>query len=364
MRSLTLFICTLLFAACVDPIRLTSDNRDINQLVVEGTITDGPGPYTVTLSLSQDIFDNDLRKGSRYPVSHVYITDNLGNEEALTEVEGGVFKTKQGGIKGVVGRSYVLRIEAFDGTVFESTPEKLNPSGSLDSLYYRYETNEKGNQYSFYINSHLPAGDSTFVRWKFKPTYFIETRPDLHIELNKFTTVEEPKPFPCSGVTWIRSSNKLVSYGPCTCCQCWIQEPEPIPVVTDGQFIADGIVKDQFLGSIPVNYLTFHDKIVVDVIQTSLSYRNYVFWSSLKSQIEGSDNLFQPLYGTLPTNIFDKAGNKSAHGYFQAVSSQQKRIIITKDELPDRLPAPIPTYTIPCTDFDYSTTTKPTDWPE
>lgn len=364
-KSLTLLIALLSIQSCIEPLHIIPNDFNSGELLVSGTISDQPGPYIVKVSLTQDVFDGDLRREDQFPASRVVITDDQGLTEELIEVEPGIFNTTT--LQGVIGRSYQIHIETKDGATYESIPDKLYPVGTLDSLYFEYASSASDDspQYNFYVDSHLFDQDS-YVRWKVTNTYFIETRPDLHVELDKRTGGESAAPFKCSGVVVINHFEEqfLRSIGECTCCSCWIVESEKKPLVNDGQFVADGYIKKQYIGTVPVNYATFNDKLVVDVDQMSLSKNGYQFWKTLQTQIESNESLFQPLYGTLPTNILDKDGKKKAHGFFFAIAEKKKRVIIRKEDLPDKLPTPVKVFTIPCTDFDYSTTTKPIDWPE
>lgn len=67
---------------------------DQNRLVVDGSITDQPGPHTVKLYLS-----SSLNQDLDYPVyvsgASVQIRDDLGNTVSLTEIRDGVYQTAE-----------------------------------------------------------------------------------------------------------------------------------------------------------------------------------------------------------------------------------------------------------------------------
>ena len=138
--------------------------------VIEGNITDQPGPYTVTISQSTAFDVPYAFQG--VGGATVTIRDDAGNSEILQEVEKGVYKTST--LSGVEGRTYDLRISVGEKT-FTST-STMPHLVSFDSLYTREQgyftktvkaavpvfTDPKGqgNSYRFnqYINGRLDKG--------------------------------------------------------------------------------------------------------------------------------------------------------------------------------------------------------------
>ena len=87
----------ILSGSCIDRISIKIPDSYSSQLVVDGLITDEPGPHTVTLSLASPIEDFlEFRK--KIVAKSVTIIDNVGNSELLEEVEKGVYQTSVGGI--------------------------------------------------------------------------------------------------------------------------------------------------------------------------------------------------------------------------------------------------------------------------
>jgi hypothetical protein len=85
-------------------------NVDLNdaapQLVIIGTVTDQPGPYTVTLSQTVNFSDDNV-----FPAvsgAKVIISDNVGNTETLVETSSGNYTSST--IQGVAGRTYSISV--------------------------------------------------------------------------------------------------------------------------------------------------------------------------------------------------------------------------------------------------------------
>mgnify|MGYP006196852493 CR=1 FL=1 len=77
------------------------------KVVIEGIITDQPGPYTVTIKKTADFYDrNNFPAGTG---ATIIITDDVGNVDFLKEVEDGVYQTHVW--EGVAGRTYNLTVE-------------------------------------------------------------------------------------------------------------------------------------------------------------------------------------------------------------------------------------------------------------
>jgi hypothetical protein len=97
--------------------------------VVEGEITDGPGPYVVRISESAGFYTEN--KFSGVGGATVRMWDDASHAELLTDAGGGVYTTS-GGWRGVSGRTYYLRVVIGADSFFASStmPSRV----SFDSL--------------------------------------------------------------------------------------------------------------------------------------------------------------------------------------------------------------------------------------
>ncbi len=95
----------LIVSACTKEIK-PNLRTSTPTLVIEGNITNLPGPYTVKLSQSVIFYDSN----NVIPVSggHIRISDNAGNTDSLIEVSPGTYHTTT--IAGVPGRTYHLSV--------------------------------------------------------------------------------------------------------------------------------------------------------------------------------------------------------------------------------------------------------------
>ena len=336
LKSFLVFFSLLVVGSCVDKAVIEMRGQLLGEIVVDGLITDQPGPYTIKLSKSLAV--DALIKNQPLSVSSVILRDDIGNSEVLIEVDAGTYQTNSKGIQGVVGRKYSVRIKTNDGMIYESIPDEMRSVGDIDSLYYKFESIELENgtlQYGYrvFIDSHNPEGGDHFVRWRYNGIYQIETKPRLHLNDRGLPPCAEPDPPVCSGTDGF----------PCTCCICWVTQPELKPKVGNSSFVLNGENKGIEIGYVPINFYTFQFKYRVEAIQMSLSESAYNYWKIIQSQKEGSSSLFQPPTGKTKTNIFEINNKANAHGIFyaSAISKWQKYIGRDENQLANKIISPI-----------------------
>lgn len=129
MKYKIVFLFVLL-TGCQKVIDLHLNNVS-GKYVIEGNITNLPGPYTVTIGQTGKVSDDYHFNGVSQAT--VIIRDNAGNSETLQEKSPGVYQTAL--LSGVQGRTYYLNI-TLGNQSFSSTsvmPYLVN----LDSIYVK-----------------------------------------------------------------------------------------------------------------------------------------------------------------------------------------------------------------------------------
>jgi len=141
-------------------------NSAAPQIVIEGNISDSPGPYFVTLSKTVN-FD---QPNTFPPVSgaHVVMSDNVGNSELLTETSPGTYRTSV--IQGTPERIYTLDViseeKEYIATSTMPAPVKFD-SLTLDNIRVGPE-----RVWVFDVHFKDPAGVKNYYR-------FVETRNSI-----------------------------------------------------------------------------------------------------------------------------------------------------------------------------------------
>ena len=359
-------LMVFLSASCVD--RITFDvGVTTYPVVIDGSISNQPGPYKIEVSRAFDIESKVLTK-TPVSVRNVVISDNSGIRETLTQVHSGQYETAANGIQGRVGGVYKIQIELLDGRIYESKPDTILPQGSIDSVYFNFKSQKNTDDvisYGFdvFFNSVGAEQSTNQFLWKFVGTYKTTTNPEL------FTVScgesRCPRPLPCSSSN-LRSDGTLEEVRPCVCCECWVKYFNDEPIVSDNQFLQNARFNNIKVGYVPVNQWTFSDKVHAEARQMSLTKQAFDFWRAVQAQKKATTSLFQPLAGKIPRNFIQIAGAEApVEGIFFATAISTKAVFITRDDVPNqRL---IPTQTLPFPDaclnlFPYSSTTQPSYW--
>jgi len=252
----------------------------------------------------------------------------------LKELEQGTYQTKEGGIQGVVGREYSIRIEMYDGKIYESIPDLMSPTGNIDSVYYILESFkpiEGPNQYDFavYVDATGIQQGESFTRFRYEGIFEVETHPLLYHGHNRLG--DHGPPFRCDPIP-----RECGGFGvPCTCCKCWVRQSEEKPIVVNDQFIANDKFNSILVGHVPIDYWSFRVKYRMEVKLMSLSQTAFNYWKVIQSQKEAGSSLFQPPYGKSITNIFEKNSLATANGIFYASSVKKKQKYLSYNEVED-----------------------------
>lgn len=137
-QSIVLLITVLFFTSCEKEISI-----DLNfaspQIVIEGVITDEPGPYFVNISRTVNFSDDN----SYPPISNalVIISNSLGINDTLSEVSPGRYQTSK--IVGQSGITYNLKVVT-DSKEYYAT-STMPQEVILDSLRFNPFSNPGSN---------------------------------------------------------------------------------------------------------------------------------------------------------------------------------------------------------------------------
>jgi len=175
-------ITLTLLVSCQEVV--TYDLDESNKiLVIDGMVTDQPGPYTVKLSLTGPYLKN--APTNRATGATVIIRDNAGNTDTLAEQLPGEYKTTASFSKGEIGRTYQLYVN-YENKVYTASGEIL-PISNVDSLTYKYHEESilyPENGYYVTMYAQEPAGKGNNYRFKFIVNGFFSNRADRFIVVN------------------------------------------------------------------------------------------------------------------------------------------------------------------------------------
>ncbi|MBT1688842.1 DUF4249 domain-containing protein [Dawidia soli] len=364
MRSLLLFFVFLLTDACVDPLKVP--NLAVEQgLVVDGAITDQPGPYTVQLFSAQSL-DKDLDKRQYVGGAAVTISDDHGHTVTLTENATGTYQTDA--IQGVVGHTYQLGITLEDGRQYESTPVLLEPAGTVDRVFFQFQENsinqndltKPQDAFAVYVDATGTPGASNLFRWRWKGIFHYIAFPELRTR--GVGRTEIPDPPLCSG--WIYTdSTGLDQVGPCECCDCWAPQYSTDALVSENDFINEMEFKTVRVAQIPIDKRLFYEKYHIEVEQMSVSQDIYAFWKLVKAQQQSASDIFQPAVVKIKGTIRCTSDpDEKAYGIFSASAVTKSSVFIRRLDIPKAIPQ-IDTLKTDCrTIYPGATNQRPPFW--
>ena len=132
--KLFLFISIIVSFGCQKVLNINIKNPNA-KIVIDGVITDGMGPYFVTVSRATDI--NLAAQYSIKDNAKIYIWDDFGQRDTLIKIKNGVYQTVA--LRGIIGRTYHIEVH-IDNKIYTASnkiPNKINLDQiELDSLSF------------------------------------------------------------------------------------------------------------------------------------------------------------------------------------------------------------------------------------
>lgn len=318
--KLIMAIFILFVLGCKEEIPLEFTSNE-NILVVEGGITNKPGPYFVRLSTTLPI-----NQPIRVPFENCVVTllDNSGQTEILSETQPGVYVTSFSGIQGTIGNQYSLLVETPSGKVYQTAFEEMKPAIEIDSVYAELTNHEDLDYpfglpgYQFYINSKPATDKETYLMWNMVETYKYEADYPLYALYNYGEFYYTNRDMDMIKLITGNDYSTLFT--------CW--KTETVRDISTGQIanLSELEIQRQPLLFVGTDTKKLSMKYSLFVQQSSISKAEYYFWEAIRDQI--SDESF--LYTKQPYNISGNLKNiddpeELTFGYFTVASISEKR---------------------------------------
>lgn len=271
MKFKILILLLLLLSGCITKFIPEVDEAQ-ELLVVEGMITDQPGPYLIRITKSFPL--GQKKDAVEVPGCNVTVTDDLGNTFNAYGYSSGNYYTQ--GFQGVVGRKYTLNIQTPLKVNYKSFPMELREVPKLDSVYYEKRIIRPEEQYwtalegaQIYLSTHDPVNNCRFYRWDFTETWEIR-------------------------IPWPRPVNRV----------CWVTNPSTEIFIKSTTALTEDIIIHY-----PINYVTnetdrLKHRYSILVNQYSLSPEEYAYWEKLRSVTQNVGGLYDVVPASIPNNLY------------------------------------------------------------
>jgi hypothetical protein len=331
---------------CVDPYSPDIQTGPI-KLIVDGLLTDGPGPYTVTLALSEPY--NNERGTLPVNSAQVYVEDHTGQRFDYTPRGSGIYQSDSAGFRGQAGFTYTLFVRASDGSLYRSRPELLRAAPAIDTAYTEYysSTNSAGIRvagFEVYIETADPDTSGNFYSWNW----------------THYDTIDY-----C--LQRLDGETRVMYLSPC-CDPCWtVKRCNGCINVLSDVFVNGNTLKRQ-IATIPYNSKSDYF-MVID--QLALSREAYQFWQLVNGQINNSGGIFDQPPATVPGNMYlPEKPEEQVLGFFAAAGLARKSVFLKRNYVAD---PPITTTTgnlitsqtqfcEPCVESRTRTARRPPGW--
>ncbi|MCB2196305.1 MAG: DUF4249 domain-containing protein [Bacteroidetes bacterium] len=310
-RITVLLLLTILFG-CKDEVLLKS-NSYTKILVVDGLISNNPGPYTVELS-----FSTPVNNYQRIPYQDCIVTliENETTYETLKETEPGIYTSSDDGIIGIIGHTYSISIETPDGKEYYSKPQVMLPSIGIDSVYEQltYKNNDIYGKdlpgYQFYLNSQLAENEDSYFLWKMIETF--EYRANRKLS------------------TMFNADPETIAYY-MGLYRCWKTQKVRYCFAGKTANLAIPQIKNQPLHFVGTDTKRLQERYSLLVEQYSIDEEAYQFWKNIEDQFSQENFLTveQPIdiVGNI-RNINNQF--EPVYGYFTVGSVSSKRIFVDR----------------------------------
>lgn len=335
----------LLLLSCVDETWPELDPSDEDLLVVEGRITNLPGPYTVKLSRTlpmDSLSENNTMADDFVPFTNavVSITDDQNNSETLTEIEPGIYKTAEGGIQGMVGKSYKLTIVSEDGKAYESDYEEILEPIGIDSIYTKEElVDDVILGYRFVVSSDLNPAERNFYKWELYETYEYHAPYNPQYEFNGVFTnayTDAQGNFHPGSYSDTRPYNIPKLPNSLNLNVCWQTEKVEGSYRETTKYISTSKIDEFPLHFIYYGHTKLRFKYNLLVQQHSISEKAYNYLEELEEQNSYDEN---ELYTKQPYQMRGNVRNinnsgEPVLGYFYTSGISEKRMYAPPDKRP------------------------------
>lgn len=165
----------LIFLSSCEEVMDIPLNNASPAIVIEGTITTSPGPYTVKISQTTNYYNPGKITGLSGAL--VFVNDHQGHQWHFSEKNPGFYQNN--GFKGTPGITYTLKV-SLNGKKYEGTSVMQKPV-SIDSLTVKYFPGSRFAKKGYYIILFFtdPPGKGNYYRVKM----YKGSRPNVVIQV-------------------------------------------------------------------------------------------------------------------------------------------------------------------------------------
>lgn len=291
LASLLAFLTAL--ASCIDPITIDAE-REGNQLLIDGFVTDGSGPHEVRIAITRE-------KQRTTPIEQALVelvSEDGEREQMFEEMTPGTYVHRAQQLQAQPGKAYHLEITLVNGRQYATQPDTMPELIGRDSVYYGEGSRNGQDVMYVFADSWLPdTPEPLYVRWEVEEYY--------RYELTDFPDPWGNIPPPCFVFGDI--------------------EPQRINLFDGARFRTRQITRQQ-VGIRPLDYTFLHQH-WINVYQQSMSREAFRYWSQVRSVVEQTGSIFDVPPAEVRGNAFRVGRDDQVLGYFAALRQDTARYV-------------------------------------
>lgn len=312
-------MCTLFFMACKEKYVSPISSPITGYLVVEGSINSGLGATNITLSRTSNLQNQNIN----YEKGAIVKVEGEDNSiKQLTEVSDGNYSIS--GLNLNTNKKYRLNITTKDGKVYQSDFTNVIYNPPIDSVNWKREN----GAVQMYVNTHDETNNTQYYQWETAETWEIHSGYLSALKYKQSTNAKGT----VYSVDFNDSINKSIDYGKY---YCWKTVPSTQILTGTSVALSKNIINLP-IANIPQDSWKLNVMYSLFTRQISISKGKYEFLQRMKKNTEGTGSIFDAQPSDLNGNIHCVSNaNEPVIGYIDVCSIQEKRIFISRKEVPD-----------------------------
>ncbi len=328
-----LFVCFC--QACVNPVELPV-REAARDLIVEGFITNQPGPHTVRLTKAARYEPFSELSGviSAVLFAEVFIRSGAGEVIPLTELGAGHYQTPPE-FRGRIGETYTLHINTLDDEQYVSTPERLPAGPEIEEILLRFEEKPSNEIPISGVNVFVAFTDNPderdfYLGYTSEGVYPWTSHPELALQFGS----------PCPANEKFRRCFRYErdyfqpSFRRLTSADCYTREFNPFDFRLADDRFQNGKRITALAAFIPDDGRRFEYSYKVKINFLAISAKAYGFYNRLVSQLSIEGDIFDPPPASILGNMLSLGDNQNpALGFFGAYYEDAEEVYIENDIL-------------------------------
>ncbi|HLK28454.1 MAG TPA: DUF4249 domain-containing protein [Puia sp.] len=318
MKWIWLCFVIMLVSDCKQVYNAPVKSPSTGYLVVEGFISVGSTPTSITLTRTTKLVDSvDIIYENNATVT---IEDSINNSYSFHSNGNGVYVADQTNLSN--NQKYRLHILTSDGKEYASDFVQAKSTPPIDSVYW---TRESGGV-QIYVSTHDPQNNSRYYLWNYDETWEFHSPFQSSLMYIKDAT---------NNITALAYRNANQTYDT-TIYKCWRYASSTNILIASSEKLSSDLIDRQPVLFIPATAQEISVLFSINVKQHVVSKDAYQFYQLMKNNTEELGTIFdaQPSH---PSGNIHCISNPSeiVIGYVDVTSEESSRLFISRNDVGD-----------------------------